>query len=132
MIIEYKCHQLALIQNHIPSPLVEPVNTLTPSLDMIDIFSIELEALPTPPWFLDDLYEDLPPNPPNSLIHFPTEILRPTTIFNPQYLDIWFMSREPSQYPCETPPSSSSIDDNHSDSHRYYSYGSLVLPTILP
>jgi hypothetical protein len=27
-----------------------------------------------PPWFLDDLFEDLPPNPPNSPAHFPTEI----------------------------------------------------------
>jgi hypothetical protein len=86
-------------QNHTPPPPAEPVSTLTPSLDMVHISSPEPEALPTPPWFLDDLYEDLPPNPPNSPIHFPTKILRPTTIFNPQYLDIWFMSRKPSQPP---------------------------------
>jgi hypothetical protein len=113
MIIEYRHRQLALIQNHTPSPTVELVNSLTPSLDMVHIFSPEPEALPTRPWFLDDLYEDLPPNTPNSLVHFPTEILRPTTIFNPQYLDIWFMSSEPSRSPCVTPPASSSPDDNH-------------------
>jgi hypothetical protein len=103
MIIEYEPRQLALIQNHTPSPPTEPVNTLTPSLDMVHIFSLEPEALPTPPWFLDDLYEDLPPIPPNCPIHFPTEILRSTTIFNPQYLDIWFMSSELSKSPFLTP-----------------------------
>jgi hypothetical protein len=114
MIIEYRHRQMALIQNHTPPPPAESVNTLTPSLEVYSYpFSLEPEALPTPPWFLDDLYEDLPPNPPNSPVHFPTEILRPTTIFNPQYLDIWFMSSEPSQSPCITPPTSSSPDDNH-------------------
>jgi hypothetical protein len=112
MIIEYRHRQLALIQNHTPPPPAEPVSTLTPSLDMVHIFSPEPEALPTPPWFLDDLYEDLPPNPPNSPIHFPMEILRPTTIFNPQYLDIWFMSSEPSQPPYDTPSTSSPPDNN--------------------
>jgi hypothetical protein len=88
MIIEYSHRQLALIQNCTLPPPLEPVSTLTPSLDMVHIFSPELEALPTPPWFLDDLYEELPPNSPNYPIHFPTEILHPSTIFNPQYLDI--------------------------------------------
>jgi hypothetical protein len=64
------------------------MSTPTPSLDVVHIFFPEHEALPTPPWFLDDLYEDFPPNPPNSPIHFPTEILRSTTIFNQPYLDI--------------------------------------------
>jgi hypothetical protein len=112
MIIEYRCRQLALIQNHTPPPPAEPVSTLTPSLDMVHIFSPEPEALPTPAWFLDDLYEELPPNPPNSPIHFPMEILRPTTIFNPQYLDIWFMLSEPSQSPCIKPPTPVLAEDN--------------------
>jgi hypothetical protein len=114
MIIEYRRRQMALIQNATPPPVpAESVITPTPSPEVIHILSPEPEALPTPPWFLDDLYEDLPPNPPNSPVHFPMEILRPTTIFNPQYLDIWFMSSEPSQSPCITPPASSSPDDNH-------------------
>jgi hypothetical protein len=103
MIIEYRHRQLALIQNPTPPPPTEPVSTLTPSLDMVHIFSPEPEALPTPPWFLDDVYEESPPNPPNSPIYFPTKILRPTTIFNPQYLDIWFMSSETSLPPDNNP-----------------------------
>jgi hypothetical protein len=104
MIIEYRHCQLALIQNPTPPPPAAPVSTPTPSLNVVHIFSLEPKAIPTPPWFLDDLYEDLPPNPPNSPIHFPTEILHlTTTVFNPQYLDIWFMSSEPSQPPCDTP-----------------------------
>jgi hypothetical protein len=87
---------------------------ITPTLspDVVHIISPEPEALPTPPWFIDNLYEDFPPNPPNSLLHFPMEILCPTTIFNPQYLDIWFMSRAPSQPPC-TSPTSSPQEYNH-------------------
>jgi hypothetical protein len=113
MIIEYRHHQLVLIQNHTSPLLAEPVSTLTPSLDMVRIFSPEPEAFPPPPWFLDDLYEELPPNPPNSPIHFPTKILCPTTIFNPQYLNIWFMSSEPSQSPCIKPPTLVSVEDNN-------------------
>ena len=112
MIIEYRRRQLALIQNHTPPPPTEPVSTLTPSHDMVHIFLPKPEALPTPPWFLDDFYEDSPENPPNSPIHFPTEILCPTTIFNPQYLDIWFMSSEPSQPPYDTPSTSSPPNNN--------------------
>jgi hypothetical protein len=62
---------------------------------------------------MDSLEEDLPPNPPNSPVYLPTEILRPTTIFNPPYLDIWFMSSEPSQPPCITPPTPSPLEGNH-------------------
>jgi hypothetical protein len=114
MIIEYRHHQMALIQNATSPPVsAESMITPTPSPKVIHILSPEPEALSTPPWFLDDLYEDLPLNPPNSPIHFPTKILRPTTIFNPQYLDIWFMLSEPSQYPCITPPTPSSPNDNH-------------------
>jgi hypothetical protein len=105
---------LALIPNPTITPLpVTPVVPPTPSPDIVYIFSPEPEGLPTPPWFIDSLEEDLHPNPPNSPVHFPTEILRPTTIFNPQYLDIWFMSSEPSQPPCDTPSTSSPPEDNH-------------------
>jgi hypothetical protein len=83
MIIEYRHLQLAPIQNHTPPPPTDLINTLTPSIDMVHIFSPEPKALHSPPWFLDYLYEELPPNPPNSPIHFPTNILCPTTIFNP-------------------------------------------------
>jgi hypothetical protein len=41
------------------------------------------------------------------------EILRPTTTSTPQYLDIWFMSSEPSQSHYVIPPASSSPKDNH-------------------
>ena len=92
---------------------MDPVITPTLPPEVVHIFSPEPEALPTPPWFLDNLYEDFPPNPPNSPVHFPTEILCPTTIFNPQYLDIWFMSSEISQPPCNTPSTSSQPEDNH-------------------
>jgi hypothetical protein len=80
MIIEYRQRQMVLIQNPTP-PLTELVINLTPSPEVLHITSPEPEALPTPPWFLDDLYEDLPPNPPNSPVHFPMEILRPTISF---------------------------------------------------
>jgi hypothetical protein len=114
IIIKYKHRQMALIQNDTTPPvLAESVITHTPSPKVIHILYPKTEALPTPPWFLDHLYEDLPPNPPNSPIHFPMEILCLTTIFNPQYLDIWFMSSGPSQSPCVTPPASSSPEENH-------------------
>jgi hypothetical protein len=72
MIIEYRCRQMALIQNPTPPPLPKVlVITPTPSPDVIHIISPELEALPTPPWFIDNLYEDFPPNPSNSPVHFP-------------------------------------------------------------
>ena len=75
---------MALIQNPTPLTLLaEPVITPTPSPDMVYIFSLELQALPIPARFIDILEEDLPPNPPNSPIHFPIEILHPSTIFNP-------------------------------------------------
>jgi hypothetical protein len=84
-----------------------------PSPDTVHITSPEPESLPTPPWFMDRLSEDIPPNPPNSLVHFPQEILPPTTVYNPQCLDIWFMSSEPSHHSCDTPSTSSPLEDNH-------------------
>jgi hypothetical protein len=86
---------------------------LTSSLEILHIISPEVEALSMPPWFLDDLTEDLPPNPPNSPIQFPTETLHPTTVGTPQYLDIWFMTSKPSQSHYIIPPASSSQADNH-------------------
>jgi hypothetical protein len=107
-IIEYSHCQMALIQNPTPPQLPsKPIITLTPSPDVVHIFSPEPEALLTLPWFLDSFYEDLPPNPPNSLVIFLMEILHSTIIFNPQYLDIWFMSSEPMQPPYIIIPTSS-------------------------
>jgi hypothetical protein len=63
MIIEYRQHQMALIQNPTPPPTKSVINP-TPSPEVLHIISPTPEALPTPPCFLDDLYEDLPPNPP--------------------------------------------------------------------
>jgi hypothetical protein len=66
---------MALIQNPPITPLpVIQVIPPTPSPDIVHIISPEPESLPTPPWFMDRLSEDFPPNPPNSLVHFPQEI----------------------------------------------------------
>jgi hypothetical protein len=96
-----------------PYAPTESMVDLTSSLEILHIISPKPKALLIPLWFLDDLSEYLPPNPPNSSIHFPTEILHPTTTSSPQYLDIWFMSSEPSQSHCIIPPSSSSPEENH-------------------
>jgi len=75
-IIEYRRFQMALIQNPPnPSLLAIQVITPTPSPYIVHILSPRPEALPTPPWFMDSIYEDFPRNPPNSLIYFPTKIL---------------------------------------------------------
>jgi hypothetical protein len=67
LIIEYRRHQLTLIQNHLTtSPHVMQVTPPIPSPDTVNITSPEPESLPTPPWFMDRLSEDIPPNPPNS------------------------------------------------------------------
>jgi hypothetical protein len=102
MIIEYRQRHLALL--HRPA---EAVIDLTSPLEDIHVISPEPEALPMPPWFLDDVSEDLPHNPPNSPAHSPTETLHPTTTGTPQYLNIWFMSSEPAPSPSITPPVSS-------------------------
>jgi hypothetical protein len=111
MIIEYRQHQLTLIQT--PVPLTKSMVDLTSSLEILHIICPEPEALSMPPWFLDDLSKDSPPNPPNSPIHFPMKILHPTTTSTPQYFDIWFMSGEPSQSHCIVPLASSSLGDSH-------------------
>jgi hypothetical protein len=103
MILEYRQRQLALL--HQPA---EAIIDITSSLEDIHVISPEPEALPTPLWFLDDTSKDLPPNSPNSPAHFPSDTLHPTTTGTPQYFNIWFMSSEPSPYPCIVPPTSSS------------------------
>jgi hypothetical protein len=92
-----------------PQPAPEVIDLTSPSADL-HIISPEPEALPIPPWFLDDLSEDLPRNPPNSPAHSSTETRHPTTTGSPQYLNIWFMSSEPSS---TIPPSVPSVGGNH-------------------
>jgi hypothetical protein len=91
MIIEYQRRQLAL-RHH---PVVEVID-LTSSLADLHVISPEPAVLPTPPWFLDDVSEDLPRNPPNSPAHSSTDTRHPTTTGTPKYLNIWFMLSEPS------------------------------------
>jgi hypothetical protein len=113
-IIEYRRRQMALIQNPPTTSLpVMQVIPHIPSPNTVHFTSPEPKSLPTPPWFMDRLSEDLPPNPPNSSIHFSHEILLSTTVFNPQYLDIRFMSRTPSHHSCDSPSMSSPPEDNH-------------------
>jgi hypothetical protein len=97
MIIEYQQRQSALL--HQPAAAILD---LTSPLANLHVISPEPEALPTPPWFLDDVSEDLPRNPPNSPDHSSMETLHPTTTGTPQYLNIWFMSSEPSPSPSIT------------------------------
>ena len=78
MILEYRQRQLALL--HQPA---EVLIDITLSLEDLHVISPEPEALPTPPWFLDDVSEDLPPNPPNSPAHSPMDTLHPTTMGTP-------------------------------------------------
>jgi hypothetical protein len=98
MIIEYRRRQLALRHQ----PATEVID-LTSSLADLHVISTEPEALPMPPWFLDDISEDLPRNPPNSPAHSPTDTLHPTTAGTPQSFNIWFMSSEPSTSSSITP-----------------------------
>jgi hypothetical protein len=84
MTIEYRHRQMSLIQNP-PNPSHPAIQVIppNPSPDNVHITSLEPKALPTPLWFMDILFEDLPPNPPNSLVHFPQEILPPPMVHNP-------------------------------------------------
>jgi hypothetical protein len=105
IIIEYRHRQMALQ----PQPTPEVIDLTSPSADL-HIISPKPEALPTPPWFLDDISEDLPRNPPNSPAHSSTETRHPTTTSSPQYLNIWFMSSTPSS---TIPPSVRSVGGTH-------------------
>jgi hypothetical protein len=102
MIVEYMKHQLTLL--HQPA---EAIIDITLSLEALHVISPEPEALPTPPWFLDDISKDSPPNPPKSPAHSPTSTLHPTTMGTPKYFNIWFMLSEPSPSPHNVPPVSS-------------------------
>jgi hypothetical protein len=99
--------QLALL--HQPA---EAIIDISSPFEYLHIISPEPETLPTPPWFLDDISEDLPRNPPNSPAHPPAETLHPTTMGTPQYLNIWFMTSEPSTSPSIT-SSVSTAEGNH-------------------
>jgi hypothetical protein len=103
MILEYRQCQLTL--HHQPK---EAIIDISSPLEDLHVISSKLEALPMPPWFLDDVSEDLPRNPPKSPAHSPTETLHPTTMGTPQYFNIWFMSSEPSSSPNISPSASSS------------------------
>jgi hypothetical protein len=99
MILAYRQRQLTLL--HRPA---EAIIEITSSLEALRVISPEPEALPTPPWFLDDISEDSPPNSP---AHSPTDTLHPTTTGTPPYFNIWFMSSEPSPSSNNVPPASS-------------------------
>jgi hypothetical protein len=101
MILEYRQRQLALL--HQPA---EAIIEITSSLEDLHVISPEPEALPTPPWFFNDISEDLPRNPPNSPTHPPIDTLHPTTTGTPQFFNIWFMSSEPSPSPSIVFPAS--------------------------
>jgi hypothetical protein len=110
LIVEYRRHQLTLIQNHLTIvPHMMQVTTPIPSLDTIKITSPKPESLPTPPWLINRLSEDIPPNPVDSLVQFPQEILPPTKVYPLQYLEIWFMTSELSQHTYDIPSTSSPI-----------------------
>jgi hypothetical protein len=70
-IIEYRCHQMAFIQD-LPNTALPVIQVIPPipSPDTDPTNSPKPESLPIPPWFMDRLSEDFPPNPPNSLVHF--------------------------------------------------------------
>jgi hypothetical protein len=114
LIIEYKHSQMALIQNPPTTslPVIQVISPI-PSPDTIPITSPKPESLPNPPWFMNRLSEDFPPNPPNSLIHFPQEILPSTIVYNLECLDIWFMSSAPSHHSGDTLSTSSSWEYSH-------------------
>jgi hypothetical protein len=103
LILEYRQRQLALLQQP-----AEAIIDITSSLEDLHVISPEPKVLPTPPWFLNDVSEDLPCNPPNSPAQSPTDTLHPTTMGTPQYFNIWFMSSEPSLSPSITPYASPS------------------------
>ena len=77
MILAYRQRQAA--RRHQPT---EPIIDITSPPEDRRVISLEPEALPTPPWFLNDVSEELPRNPPNSPVH--TETLHPTTTGTPQ------------------------------------------------
>jgi hypothetical protein len=107
MILEYRQHQLALL--HQPA---EAILDITSSLEDLHVISSEPKALLMPPWFFNDIFEDLRHNSPNSPTHSSMDTLHPTTTGTPQYFNIWFMSSEPSPSP-STAPFASASGGNH-------------------
>jgi hypothetical protein len=105
MILAYRQRQVA--RRHQPT---EPIIDITSPPEDRRVISLEPEALPTPPWFLNDISEELPRNPPNSPVH--TETPHPTTTGTPQYFNIWLMSSEPSPS-AYTPPLATPAGGNH-------------------
>jgi hypothetical protein len=86
--------------------------TTIPSPATTHITCPEPESLPIPPWFKDRLSKDVSPNPPNSSVHFPQEILHPTIVYPPQCLYIWFMSSEPLPHGFYIPSTFSPLEEN--------------------
>jgi hypothetical protein len=80
MILAYRQRQLAL--RHQPA---EAIIDITSSLEDLHVISPEPEALPTPPWFLNDVSEDLPRNPPTLLL-----------------IPLWTLSTQPPRVPLST------------------------------
>jgi hypothetical protein len=105
MILSYRERQVALHDQP-----TEAIIDITSPLEDRHVISPEPEALPSPPWFLHNVAEDLPRNPPNSPVH--TATLHPTTMGTPQYFNIWFMSSEPSPS-AYTPPLAFPAGGNH-------------------
>jgi hypothetical protein len=81
MILEYRQCQLTLLYRP-----VEAIIDITSSLEDLHVISLEPEALPLPPWFLDDLSKDSPPNPPPTLLLIP----------------LWTLSTQPPRVPLIT------------------------------
>jgi hypothetical protein len=76
MILAYRQRQAA--RRHQPTA---PIIDITSPPENRHVIPIEPEALPMPPWFLNDISEELRRNPPNSPVH--TETPHPTTTGTP-------------------------------------------------
>jgi hypothetical protein len=105
IILAYRQRQVA--RRHQP---IEPIIDITSPPEDRHVISLEPAALPTPPWFLNEISEELPHNPPNSPVHI--ETLHPTTTGTPQYFNIWLMLSEPSPSTC-TPPLAAPAGGTH-------------------
>jgi hypothetical protein len=133
LIVLYRGHHSTPIESH---PNTSPL--VLPSLYTVKITSPKPQSLPNPPWLRDILSEDILPNPPNALVHFPHEILPLTTVYHPQCLDIWFMSSDPSCPVCDISSPSFPLEDNHTltvaritSSDALYSHIFLCVEDIL-
>jgi hypothetical protein len=126
MIIEYKQHQLTLIQ----TPTKSMVD-LTSSLEILHIISLEPEALPTPPWFLDDLSKDSPPNTPQFSHSFPYGNFTSNYHWYSSVLQyLVYVERTIAISLRHSPCFFITRGQPHGDSHRYHSLRPLVFPPI--